>query len=183
MSANNVTSKLKDFFDKLNPIRVAAPLKPKGRFPFIDAHDVLVDVKTNEETGDEVWVRLSTKLEEIGSGGGGPGVGIADIVWEKTEESPDGDIEHYKIVLTDANVKYFSVRNGKNGKAPIKGVDYNDGAPGVGISKIELTNTEGHVDTYTITMTDGSTFGFTVKNGEGSVIIEYDSINESIIIK
>ena len=39
------------------------------------------------------------------------------------------------------------------------------GADGVGISKIEKTSTEGLVDTYTITLTDGSTATFTVTNG------------------
>lgn len=39
------------------------------------------------------------------------------------------------------------------------------GPAGVGIQKIELTNTQGLVDTYTITYTDGSTTTFTVTNG------------------
>ena len=41
-----------------------------------------------------------------------------------------------------------------------------DGEDGVGISSIEKTSTEGLVDTYTITLTDGSTCTFTVTNGE-----------------
>ena len=40
------------------------------------------------------------------------------------------------------------------------------GKDGVGIQKIEKTNTEGLVDTYTITYTDGSTSTFTVTNGK-----------------
>ena len=39
------------------------------------------------------------------------------------------------------------------------------GPAGVGIQKIEKTGTEGLVDTYTITYTDGSTTTFTVTNG------------------
>ena len=39
------------------------------------------------------------------------------------------------------------------------------GTPGRGIEKIELTGTQGLVDTYTITYTDGSTTTFTVTNG------------------
>lgn len=39
------------------------------------------------------------------------------------------------------------------------------GTPGRGIEKIELTDTQGLVDTYTITYTDGSTTTFTVTNG------------------
>lgn len=39
------------------------------------------------------------------------------------------------------------------------------GANGVGISKIEKTTTNGKVDTYTITLTNGDTYSFTVTNG------------------
>lgn len=39
------------------------------------------------------------------------------------------------------------------------------GTPGRGIEKIELTSTEGLIDTYTITYTDGTTSTFTIKNG------------------
>ena len=39
------------------------------------------------------------------------------------------------------------------------------GPAGVGIQKIELTNTQGLVDTYTIFYTDGSTTTYTVTNG------------------
>jgi hypothetical protein len=40
------------------------------------------------------------------------------------------------------------------------------GPPGNGIARIEKTSAVGNVDTYTITMTDGSTSTFTVTNGE-----------------
>ena len=39
------------------------------------------------------------------------------------------------------------------------------GPAGVGIQKIEKTGTEGLVDTYTITYTNGQTFTYTVTNG------------------
>lgn len=39
------------------------------------------------------------------------------------------------------------------------------GKDGVGIKKIEKTSTVGNVDTYTITLTDGSKYTFTVTNG------------------
>ena len=39
------------------------------------------------------------------------------------------------------------------------------GDDGVGISSIEKTSSEGLVDTYTITLTDGSKSTFTVTNG------------------
>lgn len=40
------------------------------------------------------------------------------------------------------------------------------GTPGRGIEKIELTDTQGLIDTYTITYTDGTTTTYTVTNGE-----------------
>ena len=40
------------------------------------------------------------------------------------------------------------------------------GDDGVGISDISKTSTEGKVDTYTITLTDGTTKIFTVTNGD-----------------
>ena len=51
----------------------------------------------------------------------------------------------------------------------IKKINEGGGTPGpagVGIQKIEKTNTEGLVDTYTITYTDGSTTTYTVTNGK-----------------
>ena len=50
-----------------------------------------------------------------------------------------------------------------------KQIQSGGGAPGpagVGIQKIEKTNTEGLVDTYTITYTDGNTTTYTVTNGK-----------------
>lgn len=44
------------------------------------------------------------------------------------------------------------------------------GTPGRGIEKIELTDTQGLIDTYTITYTDGSTTTYTVTNGEDGEI-------------
>ena len=43
------------------------------------------------------------------------------------------------------------------------------GKEGVGIAKIEKTATEGLVDTYTITLTNGETSTFTVTNGKNGV--------------
>lgn len=40
------------------------------------------------------------------------------------------------------------------------------GKDGVGIQKIEKTDTQGLIDTYTVTLTDSSTYTFTVTNGK-----------------
>lgn len=48
----------------------------------------------------------------------------------------------------------------------ISGGGGGSGTPGRGIQKIEKTNTEGLVDTYTITYTDTTTSTFTITNGQ-----------------
>lgn len=68
-------------------------------------------------------------------------------------------------------VDYFDGQDGKDGKTPVKGVDYFDGedgqrgATGNGISSVLKTDTNGLVDTYTITFTNGTKTVFTVTNG------------------
>lgn len=51
-------------------------------------------------------------------------------------------------------------------KGNIKGDDGADGQNGNGIVSIELTNSSGNTDTYTITFDNGETTSFTVTNGE-----------------
>ena len=53
-----------------------------------------------------------------------------------------------------------AIAGNSNGGAPTPGKD------GVGISKIEKTDTQGLVDTYTISYTNGTTTTFTVTNGQ-----------------
>ena len=62
---------------------------------------------------------------------------------------------------------------GVQGPQGIQGPEGEQGETGNGISSIVKTGTVGLVDTYTITMTDGSTYNFTVTNGkDGSATIE-----------
>ena len=57
-------------------------------------------------------------------------------------------------------------QDGKDGEQGPKGEDGKDGADGRSIVSIEKTSSEGNVDTYTISYSDGSTTTFTVTNGE-----------------
>lgn len=62
---------------------------------------------------------------------------------------------------------------GIQGPQGIQGPEGEQGETGNGISSITKTGTVGLVDTYTITMTDGSTYNFTVTNGkDGTATIE-----------
>lgn len=73
------------------------------------------------------------------------------------------------VLVTDT----LDVMDGEDGAKGDKG-DKGDtgatGATGNGIASIEKTSTVGNVDTYTITMTDGTTATFTVTNGGVNVV-------------
>lgn len=66
---------------------------------------------------------------------------------------------------------------GEKGDKGDKGEKGTPGAPGAGIADISLTAQNGNVDTYTVTLTDGRTYTYTVTNapvGEGQVIYAND---------
>ncbi len=121
---------------------------------------------------------------------GDSGNGISKI--EKT--GTEGLVDTYTITYTNGDKSTFTVTNGAQGIQGIQGEKgddghspvitiqggywYIDGVPtnesasegikgdtGNGISSIAKTGTEGLVDTYTITYTNGDTTTFTVTNG------------------
>ncbi len=65
----------------------------------------------------------------------------------------------------DNHIQNDSTTDGRDGADGKDGVDGRDGKDGVGISKIEKTGTNGNIDTYTISLTNGTTYNFTVTNG------------------
>ncbi len=89
--------------------------------------------------------------------------------------SSDGLIDTYTITYTDGSSSTFTIANGAhgvNGESGKDGADGADGKDGVngadgnGIASIILTSSEGLIDTYTITFTNGETTTFTVTNGK-----------------
>ena len=64
------------------------------------------------------------------------------------------------VLMTDT----LDVMDGEKGDKGDKGDTGSQGTQGVGIVSIEKTATQGMVDTYTITLSDGSTYDFTVTN-------------------
>lgn len=64
--------------------------------------------------------------------------------------------------------------DGVNTGVKAQGTDGATGAQGVGISSIAKTGTSGNVDTYTITLTNGSKSTFTVTNGT----VSYSVVSE-----
>ena len=96
---------------------------------------------------------------------GEDGTSIANIA--KTGTS--GLVDTYTVTLTDGTTYTFTVTNGQNGADGQDGQDGADGEDGVGIADIEKTSTVGLVDTYTITLTDQTTYTFTVTNGQNAI--------------
>ena len=74
-------------------------------------------------------------------------------------------------VLVSDTLDVMDGVKGDRGERGEKGDPGVKGDTGNGIVSIEKTATQGLVDTYTITMTDGSTAEFTVTNGEGTTVI------------
>ena len=104
--------------------------------------------------------------------------GVSIVSVEKT--NTEGNIDTYTITYSDGNKTTFTVTNGSNGAKGDKG-DQGDkgdkGEDGNSIVSIEKTNTEGNIDTYTITFSNGTTFDFYVTNGlDATVTNEYYSI-------
>jgi len=97
-------------------------------------------------------------------------VGIVSI----TKTSTDGLIDTYTITYGDGSESTFTVTNGAEGEQGIQGIQGEQGEQGekgeqgetgVGIVSIVKTSTDGLIDTYTITCSDGSQTTFTVANG------------------
>ena len=85
---------------------------------------------------------------------GDTGNGIASITTKK-----ENGVITVTITFADPEKEpvVFTISDGETGAT---------GADGVGIAKIEKTATNGNVDTYTITLTNGKTYTFTVTNGK-----------------
>lgn len=95
------------------------------------------------------------------------GRGISTVL--KTNSS--NGVDTYTITYTDGSTSTFSITNGVNGaqgetgpQGPA-GRDGADGTNGVGISSITKSGTNGLVDTYVISYTNGQTSTFTITNG------------------
>ena len=110
-------------------------------------------------------VRVSIKGATGNNGTNGTngtnGVGIASI--SKTGTS--GKVDTYTITYTNSDTDTFTVTNGNDGANGTNGTNGTNGADGVGISNIAKTSSSGKVDTYTITLSNGTTKTFTVTNG------------------
>lgn len=122
---------------------------------------------------------------------GKDGVSVKSI----TKTSSEGNVDTYTITYSDGSTSTFSVTNGLDGAPGIEGIQGQPGEDGhtpeikIGsngnwwidgvdsgisakgeagrsVTSIELTSSEGNIDTYTITYSDGTTSTFKVTNGQ-----------------
>lgn len=105
--------------------------------------------------------------ENINRGGsGGSGASAYDIAIENGFEGTEAEwLESLKGSDGTDGAKGDKGDKGDTGARGLKGDKGDAGADGVGIVDIAKTNTSGLIDTYTITLTDGTTKTFVVKNG------------------
>ena len=110
---------------------------------------------------------------------GDTGNGISSVA--KTATS--GLVDTYTVTFTDGTTTTFTVTNGAKGDKGDTGAKGDKGDTGNGIASITKTSTSGLVDTYTVSMTDGTNTTFTVTNGEdGAVTAEEEAeINRRIL--
>ena len=111
---------------------------------------------------------VTTDIKARGEDGanGNDGVGISSVIKASTE----GLVDTYVIAFTDGTTTTFTVKNGSvisivDDKWYINGEDTGIsaiGATGNGIESVAHTSSEGLVDTYTITFTDGTTTTFKI---------------------
>lgn len=114
------------------------------------------------------------------------GVALKRLIDNLTNNKLDASALTSAINTALAQAKASGAFDGEDGKTPYVGNDgywYINGAStgvkaqgdnGVGISKVEKTATNGKVDTYTITFTNGTTFVYTVTNGKDYVLTDED---------
>ena len=84
-----------------------------------------------------------------------------------------GTVESLEGKQSACYISYIGATGERGEKGP-KGDKGDKGATGVGISDIRMTSRSGNVDTYTVTLTDGKTFTFTVTNADSSVAFSND---------
>lgn len=117
------------------------------------------------EPQSRIEALLKRIVEEGGIGGGSTKIlGSYDTLAELEAAHPTGSAGDAYLVGSPSHLYVWLVDDStwhdSGAFSAVAGED------GVGIASIEKTSTEGLVDTYTITYTDGDTDTFTVTNGE-----------------
>ena len=144
---------------------------------FSDGTSLTIRNGTKGQKGDGFSItKTYSSIAEMNAGYSSDGVPINSFVLIETGNVEDKD--NAKLFIKGATkYEYLTDLSGSQG---IQGERGMQGDPGVGISKIEKTNTNGKVDTYTIYYTNNTTSTFVVTNGQdgqGGNLTEADISN------
>lgn len=112
--------------------------------------------KTVAKTDTEQFTLYSTLATDIVSGNNG-----AETQWNDVSIRVHSGVIEATVNVSDEQIEEIILQHPE-----MKGDPGADGDDGVGIQGIVKTGTSGLVDTYTITLTNGSTSSFTVRNGK-----------------
>ena len=94
-----------------------------------------------------------------------------DLSEEEIANSITTYLSENPVIMNEVQ-KYMQDNPVKDGVDGVDGIDGIDGKDGIGVESIEKTSTEGLVDTYTITLTNGNTSTFEVANGRDGIVTE-----------
>lgn len=130
----------------------------------------------------EVWIhgnddnkRITTTISNVtvqktGSQEGEPPIDVPLSVGEQILQKAENAENTANEVKNLADSGAFDGEDGADGK------DGTDGQDGNGIDRIEKVSTSGLVDTYRIYFTDGTTYDYTVTNGEDKGTRDYNEL-------
>lgn len=170
ISEGQIATAIKEYLEN-NPISSGED----GFSPIISVEETeegySIEITDKDKTENIILKNGKNGKDGVDGTNGADGVGIEDIV----KTSTDGLIDTYTITLTNNETTTFEVVNGTNGidgKNGLDGSNGSDGRDGVGVESVTKTATEGLVDTYTITLTNGNTSTFEVTNGRDGVVTE-----------
>lgn len=126
--------------------------------------DRLLLVRTSGSTQTAKSILASAFKGDTGATGatGATGNGIKAITY--TASSASGGSNTLTITQTNGTSQTFTIKNGKDGTGSSTG----GGADGVGVESVEQTTTssaDGGTNVITVTLTDGTSSTFSVKNG------------------
>lgn len=118
-------------------------------------------------------VAVSKRFTKESLLGGGALVG-KNVTISKIKPIPGGNQVTFSYALDDgqARTSTLDVMDGKDGTPGTNGIDGEDGADGQdgnGILDISKIKTEGLVDTYRISFTDGTYYDYEVENGQQGI--------------
>lgn len=185
MTINNNTDKINELINKINSLPIAGSGAPgadgsDGFSPTIKVEEVDGghNIIITDINGSQTFFVANGKDGSVGpkgdDGGVGPagadgsdGVGISSIK-QTTTSTTNGGTNVITATLTNGQTSTFNIKNGTRGTTGATGATGPAGADGVGVTNVTQTTTsdeDGGTNVITITLSNGNTYTFNVKNG------------------